>query len=298
MFAPSELDELSPGTGVGIRFDFVADPIPVNATDLFIQVVYRGRMGFDLDLGGASTLEPDAVAVGSYDAREPTFLTFFNNTDFYNANGTWLGWNTTYPLRTTQSFWVCVGAAAGSRLAWHYLHTQKDGVAMPIPPTPGYVRIAAITGIPPGQWVFRGVPQSEESPQPLPRSVFTRGQVKQANRERVDPATLDAPFADCDTSTPTAAEYWCDGPLARRRGAILGHRVQPIYQEAPGSGNPTDVDQPPLPPFASAVARGGGTLRYNSDEPLVACPGQMATDAKALELLLLAEMLGELGGTP
>ena len=26
-------------------FDFSADPIPVNATDLFVQLVYRGQLG-------------------------------------------------------------------------------------------------------------------------------------------------------------------------------------------------------------------------------------------------------------
>ncbi len=54
-------------------FDFSADPIPVNATDLFIQVVYRGQLGD----------EPDGIAVGTYDAREPTFVGIYNNTDYY-----------------------------------------------------------------------------------------------------------------------------------------------------------------------------------------------------------------------
>lgn len=82
--SPSELDNLEPGQGVEYVFDFSSDPIPVNATDLFIQVVYRGRMGINLDdQGRPGNFERDAIAVGTYDAREPTFLTFWNNTDFF-----------------------------------------------------------------------------------------------------------------------------------------------------------------------------------------------------------------------
>ena len=44
-------------------FDFSADPIPVNATDLFIQVVYRGQLGE----------ETDGIAVANLDVQEPTF---------------------------------------------------------------------------------------------------------------------------------------------------------------------------------------------------------------------------------
>jgi hypothetical protein len=57
-----ELDGLTPGTGVEKVFDFTADPIPVNATDLFIQVVYRGKLG----------QEADGIAVGMVDVSEPT----------------------------------------------------------------------------------------------------------------------------------------------------------------------------------------------------------------------------------
>ncbi len=53
----------------GFTFD---KPIPVNATDLYVQVVYRGALGD----------ESDAVVVATKDMREPTFVTFFNGTDF------------------------------------------------------------------------------------------------------------------------------------------------------------------------------------------------------------------------
>ena len=54
-----------------LSFDFSAAPIPVNATDLFLQLVYRGPMGS----------ETDAVAVGTLDLFEPTHIAFMNGFD-------------------------------------------------------------------------------------------------------------------------------------------------------------------------------------------------------------------------
>jgi hypothetical protein len=54
-----------------LSFDFSAAPIPVNATDLFLQLVYRGPMGS----------EADAVAVGTLDLYEPTHIAFMNGFD-------------------------------------------------------------------------------------------------------------------------------------------------------------------------------------------------------------------------
>ncbi len=56
-----------------------AQQIPINATDLYIQVVYRGAFGDD----------PDEVVVGTKDVFEPTFLAIFNSTDQILFNGVW-----------------------------------------------------------------------------------------------------------------------------------------------------------------------------------------------------------------
>ena len=61
-------------------FVFTA-PIPINATDLYLQVVFQGKLG----------VEEGALAVATVDVREPTFLIFSNDTDFqavYNMDGT------------------------------------------------------------------------------------------------------------------------------------------------------------------------------------------------------------------
>ena len=55
-----------------IMFDFSSDPIPVNATDIFFQVAYRGPIG----------AEQDGIAVGIVDVSEPTYYSVFNNTDY------------------------------------------------------------------------------------------------------------------------------------------------------------------------------------------------------------------------
>jgi hypothetical protein len=62
-----------------LEFDFSNDPIPVNATDLTLQVAYRGQIGF----------ETDGIAVGSMDVSEPNYFTQWNNTDWYFDYGVW-----------------------------------------------------------------------------------------------------------------------------------------------------------------------------------------------------------------
>lgn len=67
------------------EFTFPTDsPIPINATDLFLQVVYSGTLGSEV--GGA-------VAVTTIDIQEPTYLIFGNHNDYvnvYNPDGSYL----------------------------------------------------------------------------------------------------------------------------------------------------------------------------------------------------------------
>jgi len=93
-----------------VTFDFSADPIPVNATDLIVQVVYRGSLGD----------ETDGVAFGSLDLREPTFVTFWNNTDYYNLNGAWTPFNNNYQRRAIVDFYLCGGNPVTIILRHHY----------------------------------------------------------------------------------------------------------------------------------------------------------------------------------
>lgn len=60
-----------------MTFDFGSQPIPVNARDLRIQVVYTGPLGS----------ETDAIAFGGRDISEPTHLVVYNNTDYFAVDG-------------------------------------------------------------------------------------------------------------------------------------------------------------------------------------------------------------------
>ena len=67
---------LGNSTPIQYEFDFSAEPIPINATDLFIQVVYRGVLG----------AEQDAVVVATKDMYEPGYLTVSNSSDYILVN--------------------------------------------------------------------------------------------------------------------------------------------------------------------------------------------------------------------
>jgi hypothetical protein len=63
-----------------IDFDFSARPIPINATDLRVQVVYRGPIG---DSSRPEHTENDAIAVGHLDLTEPLYFAVQNFTDYF-----------------------------------------------------------------------------------------------------------------------------------------------------------------------------------------------------------------------
>lgn len=58
-------------------FDFSSQPIPINARDLRIQVVYTGPLG----------AEADGIAFGGRDISEPTHLVVYNNSDWFAVDG-------------------------------------------------------------------------------------------------------------------------------------------------------------------------------------------------------------------
>ena len=100
--APASIDK---------TFDFSADPIPVNATDLFIQVVYRGQLGE----------ETDGIAVGNLDVQEPTFFAAWNNTDYYfsETGNQWLAQNPmSFPARGVDGVAVAHAFSWLARARW------------------------------------------------------------------------------------------------------------------------------------------------------------------------------------
>ena len=59
--------------------DLSSNPIPLYAIDVYLQIVYKGRLGN----------EDGAVVVGMKDISEPTPIDLFNNTDRSCINGSW-----------------------------------------------------------------------------------------------------------------------------------------------------------------------------------------------------------------
>jgi len=63
--------------GREFAFHFTDRELPINAWDVTLQIVYRGKLGN----------ENDAVAVATSDIAEPTFASFMNTTDYVVING-------------------------------------------------------------------------------------------------------------------------------------------------------------------------------------------------------------------
>jgi hypothetical protein len=287
------------------HFDFSADPIPVNATDLFIQVVYRGPMG------DANGQEQDAIAVGTFDVREPSFVAFWNNTDYWWNESNWFAQDSTYPHDSAQDFWICAG---GFPVKYVFYYTGAPGAPAMTDPiagsnNAGVVRLGFVfpppdPGIPTQRKAIRGVPVAYSipgEPQIPERDAFTSGQFRQANLENVLPATLSNPTINCGSGLPNTPQYWCFDPILQRRGQRLGAAAQPMYLEPVGGGNPpTDVDAVPLPVFAGIVPLAGGTIRFDTDPTLQSCPAQPTSapqplDQSHVNLIELQEEAASLG---
>lgn len=69
---------MATGTAQTIKFDFSQRPLPINATDVTLQVVFRGRLGN----------EDDAVAVTTRNVAEPSYLALENATDYRYSTAT------------------------------------------------------------------------------------------------------------------------------------------------------------------------------------------------------------------
>lgn len=295
--------DLPGGTGSGATavekiFDFSMDPIPVNATDLFIQVVYRGVLG----------AETDGIAVGTLDIREPTYYAAWNNTDyFYNeAFPMWVGAAGNFPARAIQGIRVCAGAP--SKLVYQYnINLPQPGLAFPFPgfSPPGVLRLAFLFATPVGltRISYRSTPimsmATPASPSAPQRPGFTTGQQRQASKEfypESGTGALPAP-SNCGVNPPAAgANVWCNDPVDKRRGLAFGAIGSPLYYTNLFSGNDApDVDIPPaLPVFTTQTMRTGGTIEFDN-AVLQNCPPAPTLSAEGLRELELREAAWDLG---
>lgn len=296
---------LNATTAFEVHFDFSADPIPVNATDLFITVVYRGPMG------GNGYVEPDAIALGTLDVREPTFAAFWNNTDYFWNGSSWLAHNTTYHNEGVETFWACAGGAPVKMI---YEYDGAVGSPAMIDPvvnsgSPGMVRLGIVFPPPdfPAQGkTVQGTPVHYAGDALISiNSGGTKGAFRQANMENTPAATLSAPQAGCTSTTVGGASTWCFDPIQKRRGQLFGSPALPIAL-APfgGLSSASDVDSVPLPAFAGKVPLATGVIRFDTDATLASCTAQppsppftpeYAAYLKYLETLYEARDLGVSG---
>jgi hypothetical protein len=243
----------------------------VNATDLFIQVVYRGQLG----------QETDGIAVGIIDTQEPTIVGAWNNTDHYysNVGFNWLIQNgTNFAHRGIDSLSICAGNPTS--LMYRYISPQ-DGLNIPFLNgglNPGIVRLALINSKPPNvgnTQPYRMVAAFNAPPFMPLRGTQSRGQLRQASQEIFTTGTpLPAPVL-CESGEPTATPYWCFDPIKRRRGQPIGDAVRAMYFSTGGGSDGTDVDSPPaLPVYSGLRPVVGGTVHFNLGLTLMACPAQ------------------------
>ena len=272
-------------------FDFAIDPIPINATDLVIQVVYRGTLGE----------EPESLALGTLDVREPTIVTFWNNTDYYFDGGAmpWKPANASYPFRQIQYFRFCIGPSTAERLGYWFA-PPFAGNAMT--GNTNATRIAVIAPAPAAanDFIrFKATPVTAVGLAPGPMQPLIRtsvGRIAQANREFIAPATQIAPSCQ---AVPPSLEFWCNEPLQRRRGFHLGAPLQPLaWPSAFTSGFNTGDTGEFMPAVVTSTPQPFGEVRFNDEGMLVNCPATpiaRETDENDVRIHELEEVARSLG---
>ncbi len=110
-----------------LSFTFAA-PVPINATDLRLQIVFQGQLG----------KESDAIAFSTADINEPSFLIFANHNDYinlYNPDGSYLR---TDPYQAAGRFSV--------RIDLRFNQSAQSPIATSAQLDPGYYhRLAILT---------------------------------------------------------------------------------------------------------------------------------------------------------
>jgi hypothetical protein len=251
---------LNSATASEVMFDFTNDPIPVNATDLFVQVVYRGQLG----------QEQDGIAVGTLDIPEPAFIAYWNNTDYFlNSVGVWTADTSAPNIRTpitqfeacggTKQIYQFTSTGAGDVLA--YPSTSPDD-------NPGSVRLAVLYDPFPSNpnhtvsMAARATVSNTKQPPDISFSV--KPVLAQANVEDLPDAALATPSGTCATTDPTQAACWRFDPIQQRRGLLWGAYWKPVYIDESSGAAPPDVDSVPLPAWTTTTVTYEGSILFNT----------------------------------
>lgn len=125
--------------------------IPINATDLFLQVVYRGPLG---------DREPDAVVVGTRDLFEPNYFAIANSSDYILFNGSFLKRDDPALIPTLDKLPV------DGKLDAFWDQTDMD-VYFGFTPAFTAAPLATVTALPPGRYARVAI-LTDRSPYPAP----------------------------------------------------------------------------------------------------------------------------------
>jgi len=238
---------LNGASSYAVAFDFSNDPIPINATDLFIQVVYRGQLGD----------EPDGIAVGMIDVAEPNYLTLWNNSDYAGCNGAWITANgqdgCTYSNNGIGKGISTARICIGQQFVYERLSNGGNGNIF----IDKYVRLAALLDKKPASHLFRGnliVGLSTEMLTPRIDKMIS-GSSRQALLE-----------------VETMANPYVPDAMYTKRGFIGNFRPMPFYLISGADPQPiTDIgssDVGSLTNVGTGVAPNtGGTVRFPNTPP-------------------------------
>lgn len=103
-------------TPAELNFDLSQNPVPFTATDVYLQLVYHGRLGN----------EDGAVAVGFKDISEPTPIDIANNMDKICLKGQWYAAGSQEAMTTLDTD-AAIGNNNGVADEWDiYPHTMED----------------------------------------------------------------------------------------------------------------------------------------------------------------------------
>ncbi|MEO5764394.1 MAG: hypothetical protein ABIR52_03715, partial [Casimicrobiaceae bacterium] len=128
--------------GDELTFDFTNRQIPINAWNVMLQVVYRGKLGS----------EDDAVVVATKDLSEPTFVSFQNATDYVLLDGqlyTPADLRTNYQALFTNVRTTCRTGNPGSYQVWSACYGFTDNFLFSAVGAPGVAISTAAGTIPP-----------------------------------------------------------------------------------------------------------------------------------------------------
>jgi len=263
--------DLNGGQPVPVTFNFSTDPIPINATDLFIQIVYRGPLGD----------EPDGIAVGRYDIREPTYLTLWNNTDHAGCNGNWVtgsGSGCSFPNgvgRTIGTARLCIG----SQLVYTRFSTGGNGSLF----LGRYARLAALLD-------------------DQPKTTRGRLLVGTANDLVIVNKHLSGQVRQAAMEIETAQAPYLPDPLFKKRGVVGSFRPMPFYLVSGADPQPLDDVGPSdvgalAPPLTvPALAETGGVVSFPNTPPAPLAVCTSPTTAAFFEDEIEAEALRQEAG--